>query len=42
MKNNLLSIIVPVYNEDGCNPNGSKTRNLKEILTPSLNINYYK
>ncbi len=32
---------VPVYNEDGCNPNGSKTRNLKEILTPSLNINYY-
>lgn len=32
---------VPVYNEDGFNPNGSKTRNLKEILTPSLNINYY-
>ena len=32
---------IPIYNEDGFNPNGSKTRNLKEILTPSLNINYY-
>ena len=32
---------IPVYNEDGVNPNGSKTRNLKEILTPSLNINYF-